>query len=61
MRSAAGSVAGGGDEGLTDAFLAAVAAGDPTLFSSDAAQSLMTHRVVWAAERARLSGSVVTL
>ncbi|GAA3533101.1 Gfo/Idh/MocA family oxidoreductase [Nonomuraea rosea] len=52
---------GGGDEGLTDAFLAAVASGDPSLLRSDAAESLMTHRVVWAAERARLTGSVVTL
>ncbi|MEU8354874.1 Gfo/Idh/MocA family oxidoreductase [Nonomuraea sp. NPDC048882] len=52
---------GGGDEGLTDAFLAAVASGDATLLRSDAEQSLMTHRVVWAAERARLSGTVVTL
>ncbi|MEU8377791.1 Gfo/Idh/MocA family oxidoreductase [Streptosporangium sp. NPDC048865] len=50
---------GGGDEGLTDAFLAAVASGDPALLRSDAAESLMTHRVVWAAERARLTGSVV--
>ncbi|MFC4113154.1 Gfo/Idh/MocA family protein [Nonomuraea zeae] len=52
---------GGGDEGLTDAFLAAVASGDPSLLRSDAAESLMTHRVVWAAEQARLTGSVVTL
>ncbi|MGW0807360.1 Gfo/Idh/MocA family protein [Nonomuraea sp. NPDC002799] len=52
---------GGGDEGLTDAFLAAVASNDPSLLRSDAAESLMTHRVVWAAERARLTGSVVTL
>jgi predicted dehydrogenase len=52
---------GGGDRGLTEAFLAAVAAGDPALVSSDAAQSLATHRVVWAAEHARLSGRVVRL
>jgi predicted dehydrogenase len=52
---------GGGDEGLVAAFLAAVAAGDPALVSSDATQSLATHRVVWAAERARLEGSVVHL
>jgi predicted dehydrogenase len=52
---------GGGDRGLTEAFLAAVAAGDPALVSSDAAQSLATHRVVWAAEHARLSGRVVHL
>ncbi|MFG1710280.1 hypothetical protein ACFLIM_44640 [Nonomuraea sp. M3C6] len=52
---------GGGDEGLTDAFLAAVASGDPGLLQSDAAESLMSHRVVWAAEQARLTGTVVTL
>jgi predicted dehydrogenase len=52
---------GGGDEGLTDAFLAAVASGDPALLRSEAAESLMTHRVVWAAERARLTGTVVSL
>jgi predicted dehydrogenase len=52
---------GGGDEGLTAAFLAAVAAGDPSLLSSDAAESLATHRVVWAAERSRHSGETVRL
>jgi predicted dehydrogenase len=52
---------GGGDEGLTEAFLAAVAAGDPSLVSSDATQSLATHRVVWAAEHARRTGEVVRL
>ncbi|MCF6472325.1 Gfo/Idh/MocA family oxidoreductase [Nonomuraea sp. MG754425] len=52
---------GGGDEGLTDAFLAAVATGDASLLRSDAAESLMTHRVVWAAERARHTASVVHL
>ncbi|MGJ6966790.1 Gfo/Idh/MocA family protein [Streptosporangium sp. G11] len=52
---------GGGDEALTDAFLAAVATGDPTLLSSDAAASLATHRVVWAAERARTTNTVVHL
>ncbi|MBB2748328.1 UNVERIFIED_ORG: putative dehydrogenase [Microbispora rosea subsp. rosea] len=52
---------GGGDEGLTDAFLAAVASGDAGLLRSDADESLMTHRVVWAAEQARLTGTVVTL
>ncbi|GGP01667.1 Gfo/Idh/MocA family oxidoreductase [Nonomuraea glycinis] len=52
---------GGGDEGLVDAFLAAVASGDPALLRSEAAESLMTHRVVWAAERARLTGTVVSL
>jgi predicted dehydrogenase len=52
---------GGGDEGLTDAFLAAVTAGDPGLLSSDATASLATHQVVWAAERSRRTGETVTL
>ena len=51
----------GGDEGLVEAFIAAVAAGDPALLSSDPAESLATHRVVWAAERARLTDQVVRL
>jgi predicted dehydrogenase len=57
----AGDGHGGGDEALTDAFLAAVATGDPALLSTDAAASLATHRVVWAAERARTTGTVVHL
>ncbi|MFI6484715.1 Gfo/Idh/MocA family protein [Nonomuraea sp. NPDC050663] len=52
---------GGGDEALTAAFLAAVAGGDPSLISSDAVSSLASHRVVWAAELARTTGTVVTL
>jgi predicted dehydrogenase len=58
--SAAGGHSGG-DEGLIEAFLAAVAAGDPTLLSSDATESLATHRVVWAAERSRQTGETVSL
>jgi predicted dehydrogenase len=50
-----------GDDGVVDAFLAAVATGDRTLIRSDAATSLAGHRVVWAAEEARLLGTVVTL
>jgi predicted dehydrogenase len=52
---------GGGDKGLVEAFLAAVASGNPALLSSDAAQSLATHRVVWAAEEARRRGQVISL
>lgn len=52
---------GGGDLSLLDAFLSAVAAGDPALVLSDGAESLATHRVVWAAEQARHSGTVVPL
>jgi predicted dehydrogenase len=50
-----------GDEALVETFLAAVAADDGRLLRSDAATSLASHRVVWAAERARLSRQVVTL
>jgi predicted dehydrogenase len=50
-----------GDDALVDAFLAAVASGDASLIRSDAATSLAGHRVVWAAERARHTGTVVTL
>jgi predicted dehydrogenase len=52
---------GGGDEALTEAFCAAVAAEDASLLSSDATQSLATHRVVWAAERSRRTGEIVRL
>ena len=52
---------GGGDQGVVLAFLDAVASGDPARLSSDAVQSLATHRVVWAAEEARRRGEVVTL
>ncbi|MFB7653186.1 MULTISPECIES: Gfo/Idh/MocA family protein [unclassified Streptomyces] len=52
---------GGGDEALVDAFLDAVATGDASALASDAAASLATHRVVWAAERARRTGEVVTI
>jgi hypothetical protein len=51
----------GGDAGLTEAFVTAVATGDRAQVHSDAATSLASHRVVWAAERARLSGTVVEL
>ncbi|MEV4167612.1 Gfo/Idh/MocA family protein [Nonomuraea dietziae] len=52
---------GGGDEALMDAFVEAVARDDPTLVLSSGAESLATHRVVWAAERARHSGTVIPL
>jgi predicted dehydrogenase len=52
---------GGGDEGLTEAFLEAVASGDRSRLSSDASSSLETHRVVWAAERSRHTGETVRL
>jgi predicted dehydrogenase len=52
---------GDGDAALVDAFLGAVATGDRTAIRSDATTSLDGHRVVWAAERARHTGTVVTL
>jgi hypothetical protein len=45
----------------TRLFVAAVAAGDPAPLSSDGDESLATHRVVWAAEQARVRGQVVRL
>jgi hypothetical protein len=52
---------GGGDGALVDAFLRAVAAGDASLVWTDADTSLASHRVVWAAEQARHTATVVTL
>ena len=57
----AGSGHGGGDAGLMDAWTAAVAAGDPSLVSSDAASALASHVAVFAAERARKQGRVVSV
>jgi hypothetical protein len=50
-----------GDNALVAAFVSAVATGNPALLHSDAATSLSSHQVVWAAERARRTGTVVTL
>ncbi len=52
---------GGGDYNLMDSFVAAVAANDPSLILSGAEQSLETHRLVFAAEDARLNHCVVNL
>lgn len=49
---------GGGDEAIMDAFLGAVATGNAKLLNSDAATSLAGHRVVWAAEQARTTGTI---
>jgi predicted dehydrogenase len=49
---------GGGDAGLMDAFTAAVAAGRPELIKSGPRESLASHLAVFAAERARLNGTV---
>ncbi|MEU6038342.1 Gfo/Idh/MocA family oxidoreductase [Actinomadura sp. NPDC047616] len=49
------------DAALADAFIAALADGDHTPLTSDARESLASHRVVWAAERARRTGTVVEI
>jgi predicted dehydrogenase len=51
----------GGDEGLITAFVNALTQGDPTLILSGATESLASHRIVFAAEQARLTGSVVEI
>jgi predicted dehydrogenase len=51
----------GGDAGLVEAFLTAVAQDDPTAIKTGPLESLNSHRVVWAAERARREGIVVEL
>jgi len=52
---------GGGDAGLMDAFTAAVASGNPELIRSGPRESLASHLAVFAAERARLNGTVETI
>ena len=54
----AGEGHAGGDAGLMDAFTAAVATGDGVLISSGPRESLASHLAVFAAERARLNGTV---
>jgi hypothetical protein len=48
----------GGDSGLIAAFTTAVATGDASHILSGPAESLESHLAVFAAERARLSGTV---
>lgn len=43
----------GSDAALTAAFVAAIRTGDRSLVLTDAEESLHTHAIVWAAERAR--------
>ncbi len=52
---------GGGDYGLMDRFVAAVSQNNPALILSGADESLATHRMVFAAERARCEHRVVDL
>lgn len=49
---------GGGDFGLMDAFVGAVESGDASRIASGARDSLASHLTVFAAERARLRGTV---
>jgi predicted dehydrogenase len=57
----AGGGHGGGDAGLMAAFVRAVATGDTGGILSGPAASLASHRAVFAAERARLTGTVQAL
>ncbi|CAM3599542.1 hypothetical protein [Deinococcus frigens] len=50
---------GGGDDGLMAAFLAAVGQNDPGLILSGPQETLESHLMVFAAERARQTGQVV--
>lgn len=50
----------GGDRGLVEAFVRAVATGSRAGLASPE-ESLAAHRLAWAAERARKTGSVVSL
>ena len=59
MDAAAGH--GGGDAGLMDAFTGAVATGNRELILSGPRESLASHLAVFAAERARLNGTVETI
>lgn len=52
---------GGADGELVRDFLTAVARRDRSLLRTGPQESLDSHRVVWAAERARRDGTVVTL
>jgi predicted dehydrogenase len=52
---------GGGDAGLMDAFVRAVATGDARHILSGPEETLRSHLAVFAAERARREGTVVTL
>ena len=52
---------GGGDAGLMDAFTGAVATGNRALIMSGPRESLASHLAVFAAERARLNGTVETI
>ena len=52
---------GGGDFGLADAFVSAVAENDPSHILTGITESLQSHLMVFAAEQSRLEGKVVTI
>lgn len=52
---------GGGDWGTIEAFVRALALGERERLLSGPAETLASHRLVFAAERARLTGTVVSL
>lgn len=52
---------GGGDRGLVEAFLDAVASDGARARLTPPEESLVAHELVWAAERARATGTVVEL
>jgi predicted dehydrogenase len=56
-----GSGHGGGDAAMLGAFVDALWSGEPDGFTSQGAESLATHSIVFAAERARLGSTVVDL
>jgi len=60
IRPASGSH-GGGDGLVLQSFVQAVRQGDPQAVLTTAQESLASHRIVFAAERARLEGRVVSL
>lgn len=57
LRDASGH--GGGDGGVIDAFLRALRSPGSAENLTDARTSLMSHRIVWAAEESRLTGKIV--
>lgn len=52
---------GGGDAGLIGAFLSALTSGEPRLHLPDPRQGLAAHHLTWAAEKARVTSSVVDI
>jgi predicted dehydrogenase len=56
-----GSGHGGGDAAMLAAFVDALRLGEPDRFPSNGTASMATHRIVFAAERARATSTVVEL